>query len=278
MFIACSRNFVGARLRATGSKIGGGILTRWIKSDLGETRAENSLYNRVGRGEVVALEGFEQIRMHQHPEPARALRVIGFVQSQPSTRPRQKFDDQFILATEMILQLLADSARQRRTRTTGGDSDLQPATVEHRRRDEGAPLRLIGDVDWNPAFTRLGDDGECRRVIAGGIESEPRVREIARPIPACDMLEVAGIVHRGHSSGDFRTDNYDVRAGLDQRSGLALGDFAAANHDASAIADIDKYGQISHRYASSYYSDFTDTSATDCGAIFIQTLPGAIAG
>jgi hypothetical protein len=91
------------------------------------------------------------------------------------------------------------------------------------------------------------------------------------------MLDVTGMDRRGQPGGDFRTDNYDVRSALDQRSGLALGDIAAANHDASAVADIDKYGQISHRCVSSYYSDFTDTSATDCGAIFIQTLRGAIA-
>jgi hypothetical protein len=54
------------------------------------------------------------------------------------------------------------------------------------------------------------------------------------------------MTHRGKFRRHDGADYHDRRAGLDQRSDFAFGDFAAADDYAGAAAYVDKYGQISH--------------------------------
>ena len=44
--------------------------------------------------------------------------------------------------------------------------------------------------------------------------------------------------------------DHDLGAGVEQAGDFARGDLAAADHQASASRDVEKYGNIGHRFAS----------------------------
>ncbi len=88
-----------------------------------------------------------------------------------------------VFGTELLLELDADTLRERRAMACGRNRDLQIAAVDDRRIVEVAVDRIIDRVDEDPSAMRLLVD-RPGDVAGHGSDNEPDPLEIARIEPA----------------------------------------------------------------------------------------------
>src|SRR5690242_810558 len=110
--------------------------------------------------------------------------------------------------------------------------------MDYRRCDKGTKLGHVGDVERNSAIASFRRCGLCSQAVTRGLEGEKCSNEVAVPVSAIEMPYGLRANHRGQPGSYFGTDYGDPGVGLNQRSHFALGDIAAADHDAVAAADV----------------------------------------
>lgn len=156
------------------------------------------------------------------------------------------FQREGVLGTEQPFQTIDNSFRHSGTGAAGRNCDLQSAASQDRGRYKCTQARHIGDIDRNAASARLGIQTLMQSRIVGGRINQRRAIHIAMRIFAFQMMNATVAYQFNNRRVDLGTDEDHLRTGFQQSGNLASSYLAAADYEAFASGEVEKYGEICH--------------------------------
>jgi hypothetical protein len=144
------------------------------------------------------------------------------------------------------LQPRAQQPRQHRRGAAAGDRHDHRRAVDDRGRDETAQRRIVHHVDRDVPRAAVLRHPPVERAVVGGGDDELLAVEQRWLIGPGPVMHGGLLDQRLHPGAQRRGQHRDARAGALQQVDLAQRHLAAADHQAVAIADLEKNRQVVH--------------------------------